>query len=99
MPKSKSGDGLVKGGRPVGTGHNLRVDTNFLVATPRAGFLLPQGEGQDEGKKEWYFLLDALTLASSDFAKDKLSWWEREFWTTLCPTPKFVPNSIAFCPA
>ena len=31
------------------------------------------GEGQDEGKKEEDFLLDSLTLASSDYAKDKLS--------------------------
>jgi hypothetical protein len=26
-------------------------------------FLLPKGEGQDEGKKEWYSLFDSLTLA------------------------------------
>jgi len=41
-------------------------------------FLLPPGEGQDEGKKEGSSLFHPLTLASSDYAKDKLSRWERE---------------------
>jgi hypothetical protein len=57
----------------------------------RYGFLLPSGEGQDEGKKE-DSLLGSLTLTSSDYAKDKLSLREREL---LCPSSKFVPNSIA----
>ena len=59
-------------------------------------FLLPPGEGQDEGKKEESSLFDSLTLASSDYAKDKLSRWEREFRTTFCALSKFVPNSIGF---
>jgi hypothetical protein len=57
----------------------------------RHGFLLPKGEGQDEGRKE-DSLLGSLTLTSSDYAKDKLSRREREF---LCPRSKLVPNSIA----
>jgi hypothetical protein len=44
------------------------------------GFLLPKGEGQDEGKKK-DSLRGPLTLASSDYAKDKLSRREREFLT------------------
>jgi len=48
--------------------------------------LLPVGEGQDEGIKKKEFLFSTLTLA--------LSRWEREFRPALCPTSKFVPNSI-----
>jgi len=55
------------------------------------GFLLPPGEGQDEGKKEWSSLLDSLTPT--------LSRREREFRTVLCPTPKLIPNSIGVFPA
>jgi hypothetical protein len=50
------------------------------------GFLLPPGEGQDEGKEEGCSLLSPLTLA--------LSRRERGLRKTLCPTPQFVPNSI-----
>ena len=42
--------------------------------TDDTGFLLPPGEGQDEGKKERYSLLGALTLP--------LSLWERELQCT-----------------
>ena len=52
------------------------------------GFLLPPGEGQDEGEKERYSLLHSLTLT--------LSRREREFCTPLCPTSKFVPNTIGY---
>src|SRR5258708_31779375 len=52
------------------------------------GFLLPSGEGQDEGRKEGDSLFDPLTLA--------LSLREREL---LYPTPKFVPNSIGLPPS
>jgi hypothetical protein len=56
------------------------------------GLLLPAGEGQDEGKR--CLLLNPLTLASSDYAKDKLSRQEREFGTTLFLTSNFVPNTV-----
>jgi hypothetical protein len=49
-------------------------------------FLLPQGEGQDEGKKEDAFLFDPLTLA--------LSRREKELRTTWSPPSKIVPYSI-----
>ena len=57
-------------------------------------FLLPPGEGQDEGKKEGSSLFHPLTLASSDYAKDKLSRREREFSKLTSIPPKFVPNTI-----
>ena len=55
--------------RPSGTkkGNTVRYKRCKLAD----GFLLPQGEGQDEGKKEWDTLFDSLTLA--------LSRREREF--------------------
>ena len=37
---------------------------------------------------------DPLTLASSDYAKDKLSRREREFSKLTSIPPKFVPNTI-----
>jgi len=49
------------------------------------GFLLPPGEGQDEGKKR-RSLLNPLTLA--------LSRREREFGITLFLTSDFVPNTV-----
>jgi hypothetical protein len=41
-----------------------------VVAKDRFGFLLPTGEGQDEGEERMIFYLDSFSLA--------LSWRERE---------------------
>jgi len=51
---------------------SVRANTvRYQLCASDDGSLLPQGEGQDEGKKVWYHLFYSLTLA--------LSLREREF--------------------
>jgi hypothetical protein len=59
----------------------------YKLRGSEAGFLLPQGEAQDEGKKEEYTSFAPLTLA--------LSQREREFSKLTSIPPKFVPNPTA----
>ena len=67
---------------PVSPGCNT---VQHSLCTGDHGFLLPAGEGQDEGKKRCS-LLNPLTLA--------LSRREREFGITLFLTSNFVPNTV-----
>ncbi len=62
-----------------------------------SGFLLPSGEGQDEGKKDWPSLLDPLTLALSRRERELLCSLRLKLGPVGCRHTLFVsPPQIFF---